>query len=357
MYNYTNSEMCDMHFFYGLANGNALAARRLYEERYPDRVIPHHTMFSRLHQRLSETGSFEKRTAENGHPQTVTPQMEEQVLNEIEDSPTTSTRKIAHTLNISHSTVWRILKKYLLYPYHIQRVQALLPDDFPRRVALCRWMQESIGHNPRFLAQILFTDEANFSRDAIMNFHNNHIWIDENPHAVSESRHQHQFSLNVWVGIVGDFLIGPFFLPGRLTGEIYRRFLEEDLPTLLEEVPIQLRQQMLFMHDGAPAHFSLVARQYLDVAYPNRWIGRGGAQPWPPRSPDLNPLDFFLWGHLKQLVYTTPIENVEELRNRIIASCRTIRQTPGIFERVRQSMRRRIEACIEVEGRHFQQFL
>ncbi|CAH1115337.1 unnamed protein product [Psylliodes chrysocephalus] len=96
--------------------------------------------------------------------------MEEQVLNEIEESPTTSTRKIAQTLHISHSTVWNILKRNLLYPYHIQGVQALLPDDFPRRVALCHWMQERMRQDALFLRKILFTDEANFSRDAIMKF-------------------------------------------------------------------------------------------------------------------------------------------------------------------------------------------
>ncbi|GBL73687.1 hypothetical protein AVEN_230681-1 [Araneus ventricosus] len=39
------------------------------------------------------------------------------------------------------------------------------------------------------------------------------------------------------------------------------------------------------------------------MEYPGRWIGRGGPVLWPPRSPDLTSLDFFLWGHLKELVY------------------------------------------------------
>ena len=66
----------------------------------------------------------------------------------------------------------------------------------------------------------------------------------------------------------------------------------------------------------------------------------------PPRPPDLNPLDYFLWGHLKSLVYIIPIENENDLRNRIVASCEAIRNTPGIFERVHQSLRRRLDGCI-----------
>ena len=209
---YTFSEICDMHFLFGLADGNSREARRIYAERYPNRVIPHRQMFVRVHQRLRESGSFNKLTAENGRPRTVTTvEAEEAVLYEIEQNPTTSTRKIAANVNISHPTVFRILKNQLLYPYHIQRVQALLPGDYPQRMAFCRWLQQKIGRNPQFLSKILFTDEANFSRNAIMNFHNNHIWADENPHEIIESRNQHQFSVNVWVGIIADQLIGPFF--------------------------------------------------------------------------------------------------------------------------------------------------
>ena len=98
------------------------------------------------------------------------------------------------------------------------------------------------------------------------------------------------------------------------------------------------------MHDGVPAHFSVVVRNYLQTVYPNRWIGHGGPQEWPPRSRDLNSLDFFLWDHLKTLVYTSPINTIEKLRERIVAAYNKIKSSPGIFKQVRNSMRRRAEA-------------
>lgn len=358
MVQFTNREMADMHFVYGMAHGNARAARRMYQERYPNRPLPNRQLFVNIHSRLGETGSFKRSTALIGRPRTVrTVQIEEAVINAIEENPETSTRKISTELNVTHVLVWQILKDQQLYPYHVQRVQALLPRDFPLRVALCRFIQNKLVQNPRFLSQVLFTDEACFSRNSIINFHNNHVWADNNPHAVIENHFQEQFSVNVWIGVIGDFLIGPHFLPGRLTGEQYRQFIEHVLPELLEDVPLEQRRSMWFMHDGAPPHFSLVARQYLDENYTDRWIGRAGPQFWPPRSPDLNPIDFFLWGHLKTLVYTTPVQSEEDLRNRIEDSCRVIRNTPGILERVRQSLIRRTNACIEVGGGHFQQLL
>lgn len=358
---YTNAEMADMHFVYGLANGNSYEARRIYQQKYPRRLVPCAETFTNIHRRLAETGTFERNKNTLGRPQTIrTPELEEAVLQLIDEHPETSTRKIGVTVNASHQTILRILHDQQLYPFHIQRVQALLPRDFPQRLVLCDWFRQKITQNEQFLSYILFTDEANFSRHGIMNFHNNHLWSEENPHAIREMHFQEQFSVNVWAGIINNYLIGPFFLPVRLNGASYRLFLENELPGLLEEIPLLIRNEVWFMHDGAPAHFSIQARQFLNRTYPNRWIGRGVEvpnQPWPPRSPDLNPLDFFLWGHLKSLVYTTPIQHLEDLRNRIIVGCETIRNTPGLLQRVSMQLNRRIEACILADGGHFQQFL
>jgi hypothetical protein len=111
------------------------------------------------------------------------------------------------------------------------------------------------------------------------------------------------------------------------------------------------------MHDGAPAHFSVYAREYLDAVFPARWMWSGGTFFWPARSPDLNPLDIFVWGHLRCLVYETPVERQDDLLPRIQAACDNIQQTPGIFERVRKSMARRCRLCNEVGGRHFKQLM
>ena len=68
---------------------------------------------------------------------------------------------------------------------------------------------------------------------------------------------------------------------------------------------------------------------------------------WPARSPDLNSLDFHLWGHLKSIVHATSIENAEILRNRIEQGFRQIRETPRMIERVTRSVTRRVQACLQ----------
>jgi len=48
--------------------------------------------------------------------------------------------------------------------------------------------------------------------------------------------------------------------------------------------------------------------------FKNRWIGRDGPTPWPPRSPDITPLDFFLWGYVKDKGFSTPVPDITNLK-------------------------------------------
>ncbi|GBL93706.1 hypothetical protein AVEN_166751-1 [Araneus ventricosus] len=58
-----------------------------------------------------------------------------------------------------------------------------------------------------------------------------------------------------------------------------------------------------------------VSNLYIRDTFQQQVIGYGGCVEWPPRSPDMNPLDFFLWGYIKQRVYATPPPTLQELRN------------------------------------------
>jgi hypothetical protein len=98
----------------------------------------------------------------------------------------------------------------------------------------------------------------------------------------------------VWAGIVDDFLVGPHVLPHRLSAKYNRDFLLRDLPKLLEDVSLAVRARMWYMHDGVPAYVSRAVRNVLSITYRDHWIGRGEPTAWPPRSSDLNPLDFCL---------------------------------------------------------------
>jgi hypothetical protein len=88
-------------------------------------------------------------------------------------------------------------------------------------------------------------------------------------------------------------------------------------------------------------------RDVLSDTHHGRRIGRGHTT-WPPRQPDLNPLDFYLWGNTKSLVYAASVDNEWTFHRQ------TIRNYPGIFERMRRSMMRRVEAGTESHGGRFE---
>jgi len=171
---------------------------------------------------------------------------EKGIVQMVQSSPRASTRRIVRRLCLPHTRVWRILHAEGMYPNHVQRVQHHGPGDYAERLEFCKWLNGS-----RELHRYsLFTDESQLYRDGVNNTHNSHAWADENPHATVESNFQ-RFSVSEWCAVLDDQLIGPFILEGLLTREAYLRFLQEELPQLLEDVPLNKRGRMYFQHDGA----------------------------------------------------------------------------------------------------------
>lgn len=152
---------------------------------------------------------------------------------------------------------------------------------------------------------------------------------------------------------MNDKLIGPWELPPNLNGENYLQFLEEDLPELLDDVLTRHQQEeIVFMHDGAPPHYTAAVRRHINNRYDN-WIGRGAPIPWPAKSPDFNPLDFFYWGHSKETIYhgVAP-ETQEELRQRIHDHANNVPQ--HMLQSATNDVLRRVRLCIENDGGQFE---
>lgn len=354
---FTPREYCYMHLIYGEARQNARAAARLYRERFPNmESYPDHRVFLRVHNALLEgrilgTGIG---GAGEGRPRHVDNDLI--VLREIEEDPSLSVRTIARRTGIPRTTVHKILKVYRLHPYHVQRVQTLQPRDYAARVYFCRRMLNMNEEDPQFFNKILWSDESSCRRDGYLNLHNLHSWQLINPRLMREDKSQYQFKINLWAGIINNQIIGPFELPATLNAEYYLHFLRNELPNLLENLPEDVRETMWLQNDGCPAHYAAAVREYQNETYPGRWIGRLGPILWPPRSPDLNPLDFFYWGCLKDRVYQRPIRTEEELRERINAAVAEI-NAGNFARRLRASFIRRCRVCIIARGRQFEHLL
>lgn len=121
------NELADMHLMYGLAQSNATEARRLYAQSFPNRYVPGSESFQNVDRTLREFGTLKKRTSE-GRPRVDV--VTEEVLEQFERNSATSVRTVSDEIGVSKSTIWDILSRNSMYPYHVQQVQGLSVADY-----------------------------------------------------------------------------------------------------------------------------------------------------------------------------------------------------------------------------------
>lgn len=352
MADFSPNEIVDMILILGECHINYLAASRLYAMRFPDRRHPSHVTIQTLTQRARRGHLVRHRERHNYDENDVRVLT---ILAIVHMDPQVSTRQIEREVGIPRNTVSRILRVLRYHPYHITLTQALRPRDMLNRVEFCRWALRMIQDDPHFFRFVLFSDEAIFRSDGRLNRHNCHYWSDENPHWYRPEEHQNRWSVMVWCGIINGYLIGPYFFDRNVDRHTYLQLLRDHLPELLEDVDLLTRQRMWLQQDGAAPHFARVVRDFLNEQYAERWIGRGGPVIWPPRSPDLTSLDFFLWGYIKDVVFARRPTTREDMIERIRATCAAINRNT-LLNTVR-SFERRLQLCLDAHGDNFEQML
>ncbi|KAL1267623.1 hypothetical protein QQF64_032986 [Cirrhinus molitorella] len=171
-------------------------------------------------------------------------------------------------------------------------LQHLNEDDPDRRTEFAEWAKQKLEQDPQFKQKILFSDEANFYVNGEVNKQNHRYWSDTNPHWIDPSKTVGTKKVMVWCGIWGTKIVGPFFINGNLKATGYLKLLHDDVfPSLCTEAGTFPE---FFQQDGAPPHYGCQVRAFLDEQFPEKWIGRRGPVEWPPKSPDLTPLDLSL---------------------------------------------------------------
>ena len=134
-----------------------------------------------------------------------------------------------------------------------------------------------------------------------------------------------------------------------MTAESYLKMLNEKL------WPIVSKRDdcadLYIQQDGAPAHYAVSVRKWLDEHFPDRRIDRRGFVEWPARSPELTPLDFFLWGVLKNQVFSDKPKTLNDLKEKIINALKDI--TPEMCKKVTESIFKQCHHCIANNGLHF----
>ncbi|GFV62059.1 uncharacterized protein TNCV_4108621 [Trichonephila clavipes] len=157
-----------------------------------------------------------------------------------------------------------------------------------------KWAQNEIAVVPDFHKRILFSDEAHFWLNGYVNKQNCRIWSEANPQVYVETP------------------------------------LHPEKPT-----------ELWFQQDGATCHTARATIDLLKDTFGDRLISRFGPVNWPPRSCDLTPLDYFLWGYVKSLVYADKPQTLDHLEDNI---CRVIVDIrPQMLEKVIENLTSRLD--------------
>ena len=331
--------------------------QRDYRIHFKTRVSPTKNAIKALVRKFQETGAVQD-LKKTGRPKIRTEVQINRVARDVANNSNSSIRRRSLELEITRSTLQRILKKDLkLFPYKIPLCQELLPTDAEKRLAYSRSFLD-LCNIPSFMESVIFSDEAHFHLSGCVNRHNSRIWSHENPHQIQE-KPLHSPRVTVWCGISAGFVLGPYFFENddgttsTVTGEKYRSMIRNFMIPELERHGFI--QTCWFQQDGATSHTARETMARLMEYFPARLISRFGDVPWPPRSPDLTPADFFLWGYLKSKVYITKPRNISELKMRIIQETSQI--SADLLGKVMEETVKRAHNCLSLNGRHLKDII
>jgi len=249
----------------------------------------------------------------------------ERVRTNFLHSPKKSKATAAKELSMSKTTVWMVLRKRLVYkPYRVQMVQQWSDENHRHRLHFCFQLQDLMSSDDHFLEKVQFSDEATFNVSGAVYLRMSE-YGDLKTHMAMWTINVTP-KVNVFCAVSTQKVYGPFFFAEEtVTGMTYLDILQLWLMPQLPNIPT-----FIFQQDGSPAHFHCEVRQYLNTFLLGRWIGRasGSDQPlllWPPRSPDITPYDFFLWGYIKDRVFVPQLpRDLADLKARIIAAEKNI---------------------------------
>lgn len=270
----------------------------------------------------------------------------------LEEKPKSTLSEISSQVQLSRTTIYRFMHLELnAKSYKIQIHQRLFEEDYDRRVETAETLLPFIN-DPAMENLIFFSDEATFHISGYVHKQNCRIWATEKPTEVYEYE-DNTDKVNVWCAMSSDCIIGPYFFDQNVNANNYTNMLQSYFWPAIQKK--RIASKIMFQQDGAPPHYSLMARNWLNQHLPGRWIGRRGPIEWAARSPDLTPLDFYLWGFVKQKVYQKHHKDLNQLK---ISITNVIDSIPkDVTKRVFSNISKRLNLVIEKKGAHIEQYL
>ncbi|GFT31437.1 DUF4817 domain-containing protein [Trichonephila clavipes] len=234
---------------------------------------------------------------------------------------------------------------------------AIHQNDHQARRRFVEWAQNKIAVVSDFHKRILFSDEAHFWLNGYVNKQNCRIWSEANPQVYVETP-LHPEKLTVWCALWAGAIIDPYFFKNdeghnvTVNGDRYRAMITNFFIPELNNHDVQ---ELWFQQDSATCHTACATIDLLKDTFGDHLISRLGPVNWPPRSCDLTPLDYFLWGYVKPLVYADKPQTLDHLEGNI---CRVIADIrPQMLEKVIENWTSRLDYIRASRGSHMPEII
>lgn len=133
----------------------------LFNETHPDRDPISQSTVSRIQNKFNEYGHV-RDVKRSGRPSSTNEDMELDILLTVKEDPHSSLTKLQATVDLSKTTLWRLLRRNKYHPYKVQPLQELTEGDGERRLQFCEEINNFCDEDPNFLSSLLFSDESTF---------------------------------------------------------------------------------------------------------------------------------------------------------------------------------------------------
>jgi len=155
-------------------------------------------------------------------------------------------------------------------------------------------------------------------------------------------------------------MIGPIFINQSVDRDVYEGILTDYF------IPEAKKRGWMdgkhyFQQDGTPPHttnenLEIINRHFGPPVSAHKCPGTfGEGHIWPAYSPDLSPLDFFLWGYIKDKIYKDNPKSIEELE-KAITNC--FKSVPAeMLHRVIASFPNRLRMVVIAQGGHIENII
>ena len=228
-----------------------------------------------------------------GRPRIIrTKTMIQKVKNRLQCKKRVSIRKLTSELNISNTSVHRILQKDLGYRPYKKRIEPFLTDtEKAKRMKFANWVRHN--YRKEDTLRILFSDEKIFDLDGMYNAQNDRVWAINREEADKKGgvKQQREFPqrVMVWLGAYSKG-VTPLVILDEGTVD-HQRYIDEVLPAALKYCNQVFDDEWTFQQDGAKPHAHRLSQEWCQQHFPS-FIDKDH---WPPNSPDLNHLDYSIW--------------------------------------------------------------